>query len=97
MGCIPKKLFRLSCSKICLKYTQIQLQQIWKELPAFFIFLYFQKVQGFYLPCHAGSLMVCSFYSRFIPEDEVEYKAYYCKDNACSSQDGEDDSEGKIY
>ena len=37
------------------------------------------------------------FYSLFIPEDEVKYQAYYCKDNACSSQDGEDDSEGKIY
>ena len=54
-------------------------------------------MQGFYLPCHAGSLIVCSFYSHFIPEDEVKYKARHTKDNACSSQDGEDDSEGKIY
>ena len=35
--------------------------------------------------------------SLFIPEDVGEGKAYHCKGNACSSQDGEDDSEGMIY
>ena len=54
-------------------------------------------MQGIYLPCHVGLLIKCSFYSLFIPENEVKYKAYHCKGNACSSQDGEDDSEGKIY
>ena len=32
-----------------------------------------------------------------VSEDEVEYKACHSKGNACSSQDGEDDSERKIY
>ena len=32
-----------------------------------------------------------------VPEYEVEYEAYHSKGNACSSQDGEDDSEGKMY
>ena len=81
---------------MCLKYTQIQLQQIWKELPAFSLFSS-KYMQGIYLPCHVGLLIKCSFYSLFIPENEVKYKAYHCKGNACSSQDGEDDSEGKIY
>ena len=35
--------------------------------------------------------------SLLVSEDEVKYKAHHCKDNACSSQDGEDDSERKIY
>jgi len=35
--------------------------------------------------------------SLLVSEDEVKYQAYYCKGNACSSQDREDDSEGKIY
>ena len=35
--------------------------------------------------------------SLLVSEDEVKYKAYHCKGNAYSSQDGEDDSEGKIY
>ena len=32
-----------------------------------------------------------------LSENEVEPKAYHTKGNACSSQDGEDDSEGMIY
>ena len=32
-----------------------------------------------------------------VPEDEVEYEACYSKGDACSSQDGEDDSERKMY
>ena len=35
--------------------------------------------------------------SRFVSEDEVECKTCQCKGNACSSQYGERDSEGKIY
>ena len=32
-----------------------------------------------------------------VPEHEVEYEASHCKGNACSIQDGENDSEGKMY
>ena len=40
-----------------------------------------------------------TFYSNIlpVPEHAVEYKACHCKGNACSSQNGEDDSEGKMY
>jgi len=32
-----------------------------------------------------------------VPEGEVEHKTYHCKDNACSSQDGENDSYGESH
>ena len=32
-----------------------------------------------------------------LSEDEVEHKAYHTKGDACSSEDGEDDSEGRIH
>ena len=35
--------------------------------------------------------------SLLVSEDEVEHKACHCKGDACSSKDGEDDSEGKMY
>ena len=35
--------------------------------------------------------------SLLVSENEVECKAYHTKRNACSSQDGENDSEGKMY
>ena len=35
--------------------------------------------------------------SLLFSEDTVKHKACHCKDNACSSQDGEDDSECQSY
>ena len=35
-------------------------------------------------------------HSLLVHKDTVECKACHCKSNACSSQNGEDDSEGKI-
>ena len=32
-----------------------------------------------------------------VPEHAVEYEASHCAGDACSIQDGEDDSEGKMY
>ena len=48
---------------------------------------------------YTASLTVIKHYSNIlpVPKDEVEHKASHCKGNACSSQDGEDDSEGRMY
>ena len=33
----------------------------------------------------------------FVSKDPIKYEASHCKGDACSSQNGENDSEGKMY